>query len=248
MKTIGIIPARFASTRFPGKPLIDIAGKSMIQRVYERVLLSSKLTNVAVATDDDRIANHVKSFGGNVVITSASHQSGTDRCAEAAKSFPDADIIINIQGDEPFIQPEQIDLLIACFENDDVKIATLIKKITDQKDLFNSNTPKVTIDKHHRALYFSRNTIPFQRDVSEEQWLNKHDYFKHIGIYGFRKEALQQLTLLPVSTLEKAEALEQLRWLENGYPIQTAETLHESYGIDHPEDVTRALDRFKDLL
>jgi len=248
METIGIIPARFASSRFPGKPLADISGKSMIQRVYERTLLSRMLTATVVATDDDRIAEHVRSFGGQVVITSSAHQSGTDRCAEAATHFPDAEIIINIQGDEPFIQPEQIDLLVSCFQQDNVKIATLVKKITDQNELFNTNTPKVTVDKFFKALYFSRNTIPFQRDIPEDEWLVTGKYFKHIGLYGFRKETLQELTLLPVSKLEKAEALEQLRWLENGYTIQTAETNYESYGIDMPEDIIHALKKFQHLL
>lgn len=248
MNIIGIIPARFASSRFPGKPLADIAGKSMIQRVYERCLLSNSLSSSVVATDDDRIADHVKSFGGNVILTSSSHQSGTDRCAEAANHFQKADIVINIQGDEPFIQPEQIDLLAACFKTDGTEIATLVKKIDNYKDLLNTNTPKVVIDKSGKALYFSRNTVPFQRDVPENEWLKNQDYFKHIGIYGFRVKTLQQLTLLPASALEKSEALEQLRWLENGYSIQTAETNYQSYGIDSPEDITRALEEFKDLL
>jgi len=248
MRIIGIIPARYASSRFPGKPLADIGGKSMVQRVYERTLLSKSLSSVVVATDDNRIVEHVKAFGGNVVITSSNHQSGTDRCAEAATHFSDAETIINIQGDEPFIQPEQIDLLAACFEKKETEIATLIKRISDYTDLFNSNTPKVTIDKNFRALYFSRSTIPFQRDVPESELLNKHDYFKHIGIYGFRKKTLEKLTLLPVSRLEQAEALEQLRWMENGYKIQTAETIHQSYGVDQPDDIIKILKEFKHLL
>jgi len=248
MKIIGVIPARFASSRFPGKPLVDIAGKSMIQRVYERVLLANTISSVVVATDDNRIAEHVRAFNGNVIITSANHLSGTDRCAEAATHFPDAEIIINIQGDEPFIQPEQIDLLARCFEQKETEIATLIKKITDNKDLFNVNIPKVTVNKAFKALYFSRTTIPYQRGIPETNWLENHDYFKHIGIYGFRRETLQQLTLFPVSKLEQAEALEQLRWLENGYSIQTAETIHQSHGIDHPDDITEVLKEFKHLL
>lgn len=248
MKIVGIIPARYASSRFPGKPLIDISGKSMIQRVYERSLLSSTLTTIVVATDSDRIADHVKSFGGNVVITSSSHQSGTDRCAEAATHFLDAEIIINIQGDEPFIQPEQIDLLAHCFQSESVQIATLVKRVTDKEELFNTNIPKVTVDQSFKALYFSRSTIPFQRDIPKELWLENTEYFKHIGLYGFRSRTLQELTLLPVSKLEKAEALEQLRWLENGYAIQAAETSYESYGIDVPEDIVHALKKFKHLL
>lgn len=248
MNIIGIIPARYASSRFPGKPLADIAGKSMIQRVYERCLLSNSLSYAVVATDDDRIAEHVKSFGGNVILTSSNHNSGTDRCAEAANYFPEADIIINIQGDEPFIQPEQIDLLAGCFKSEGTEIATLVKKIDSYKELVNPNTPKVVIDKTGKALYFSRNTIPFQRDIPEDEWLGNQDYFKHIGIYGFRVKTLQQLTLLPISALEKAEALEQLRWLENGYSIQTAETSYQSYGIDSPDDIIHALKEFKHLL
>jgi len=248
MDIIGIIPARYASSRFPGKPLADIAGKSMIQRVYERCLLSNSLSSVVVATDDERIMDHVRSFGGNVILTSSSHSSGTDRCAEAAGHFPDADIVINIQGDEPFIQPEQIDLLAGCFKSEDTEIATLVKKIDSYEELVNRNTPKVVIDKAGKALYFSRNTIPFQRDIPENKWLENQTYYKHIGIYGFRVKTLQQLTRLPVSSLEKAEALEQLRWLENGYSIQTAETRYPSYGIDSPEDIVQVLKNFKDLL
>src|SRR5690606_2575280 len=219
MNIIGIIPARYASSRFPGKPLADIAGKSMTQQVYERSLLSNSLSSVIVATDDDRIAEHIKSFGGNVILTSSEHNSGTDRCAEAANHFPDADIVINIQGDEPFIQPEQIDLLAGCFNSAETEIATLVKKIDSYQELFNHNTPKVVIDSKGKALYFSRNTIPFQRDVPENKWLDNQVYFKHIGIYGFKVKTLQQLTQLPISSLEKAEALEQLRWIENGYSI-----------------------------
>lgn len=248
MNIIGIIPARYASSRFPGKPLVDIAGKSMIQRVYERCLLSKSLNEAVVATDDDRIANHVQSFGGNVILTSSTHSSGTDRCAEAANHFPDADIVINIQGDEPFIQPEQIDLLAACFNTPGTEIATLVKKVDSYQELFNHNTPKVVIDSNGKALYFSRNTIPYQRDIPENEWLEKQTYFKHIGIYGFDVKTLQKLTQLPISSLEKAEALEQLRWLENGYSIQTAETSYQSYGIDSPDDITLALKEFKDFL
>jgi 3-deoxy-manno-octulosonate cytidylyltransferase (CMP-KDO synthetase) len=248
MNIIGIIPARYASSRFPGKPLADIAGKSMIQRVYERCLLSKSLSIAVVATDDDRIFDHVKSFGGNVILTSSNHNSGTDRCAEAANSFPDADIVINIQGDEPFIQPEQIDLLSACFKSENTEIATLVKRIDSYKELANTNTPKVVIDKTGKALYFSRNTIPFQRDVPENEWLENQSYFKHIGIYGFRVKTLQELTLLPISALERTEALEQLRWLENGYSIQTAETSYQSHGIDSPDDIIQALKEFKHLL
>lgn len=248
MNIAGIIPARYASSRFPGKPLADIAGKSMIQRVYERVLMAKTLTHVVVATDDQRIADHVADFGGRAMLTSPNHQSGTDRCAELAAHFEDAEIIINIQGDEPFIHSEQIDLLASCFRKKETQIATLIKKISNSNDLFNPNIPKVAVDKSLNALYFSRNPIPFQRDFSEDQWLENGEYFKHIGIYGFRKATLKELTSLPISKLEKSEALEQLRWLENGYKIQTAETVHQSHGIDHPDDIQNALREYKHLL
>src|SRR5690606_4891948 len=195
MNILGIIPARFASSRFPGKPLADISGKSMIQRVYERAMTASSLSRVVVATDDQRIASHVSDFGGLVQLTSSDHQSGTDRCAEVANHFDDAEIVINIQGDEPFIHPEQIDLLASCFQKNETQIATLIKKINDTRDLFNHNIPKVVVDSSFNALYFSRNTIPFQRDVPEDQWLEHGDYFKHIGIYGFRKATLMELTV-----------------------------------------------------
>ncbi|WP_257667987.1 3-deoxy-manno-octulosonate cytidylyltransferase [Parapedobacter tibetensis] len=240
-KTIGIIPARYASSRFPGKPLIDIAGKSMIQRVYEQVSKSQKLDRVLVATDDARIFTHVKSFGGEALMTSDTHQSGTDRCAEVIASCPGFDIAVNIQGDEPYIDPEQIDLLVACFEIADVQIATLVKKITTTEELFNTSIPKVVIDHAGSAIYFSRQTIPFQRNAPSQDWLHLHTYYKHIGIYGYRTDILAALTKLPVSSLEKAEALEQLRWLENGYRIQTAETTHETIAVDTPEDMEKVI-------
>lgn len=248
MKILATIPARYASTRFPGKPLIDIAGKTMIQRVYEQVKKATGVQTIVVATDDQRIADHIEAFGGQVVMTSESHTSGTDRCAEAASHFEDTDIVINVQGDEPFIQPEQIELLISCFQKESVNIATLVKKIDTFEDLFNHNIPKVTVTKDMRALYFSRNTIPYLRDAAQTSWLEKYRYFKHIGIYAFRAETLKQLTKLPVSSLEKAESLEQLRWLEHGYQIQTAETQFQSHGIDVPEDVDRVIELFKSSL
>jgi len=248
MNTIAIIPARYASTRFPGKPLIDIAGKSMIQRVYERASQAKSIQTVVVATDDRRIADHVQSFEGQFIMTSESHSSGTDRCAEAASHFLDADIIVNIQGDEPFIKPEQIDLLTSCFQNDSVSIATLVKKVEDAEELFNANIPKVTVTKDMKALYFSRSTIPYLRGAEQSLWFDKHVYFKHIGIYGFRRDILKKLTTLPISPLEKAESLEQLRWLEHGYQIQTAETQFQSHGIDVPEDVEKVIRLFRDSL
>lgn len=245
MKIIAVIPARFASTRFPGKPLAVIEGKSMIQRVYEQAKKVKSLSEVIIATDDKSIQKHAYSFGAKVIMTSENHLSGTDRCAEVATFFPDAEIIINIQGDEPFINPLQIEELIECFKNKETTIATLIKRITAEEELFNTNTPKVVVDKNLKALYFSRNTIPFQRNYPREQWLNHHPYYKHIGIYGFRSAILKEITSLPISSLESSESLEQLRWLENGYSIQTAITEYESFGIDHMEDIEKVLKQIK---
>ena len=237
MKILGIIPARYASTRFPGKPLVDIAGKSMIQRVYEQAKKCIHLTEVIIATDDARIYDHVIGFGGVVAMTSAGHQSGTDRCAEVALQYPQYDVIINIQGDEPFIDPEQITKLTSCFNNPDTQIATLVKKVQTETELFNTNSPKVVINKLSEAVYFSRSPLPHIRGQEQSKWLNSFAYFKHIGIYGYRADVLQQITKLPVSSLEKAESLEQLRWIENGYRIKVAETELETYAVDTPEDL-----------
>jgi 3-deoxy-manno-octulosonate cytidylyltransferase (CMP-KDO synthetase) len=239
MKVLGIIPARFASTRFPGKPLIDIQGKSMIQRVYEQALKSKSLDRVVVATDDARIAEAVSSFGGEFVMTGSTHQSGTDRCAEVSRLLPDFDIVINIQGDEPFINPKQIDLLVSCFEQADVQLATLIKEIHTEEELFNHNIPKVVTNNKQEAIYFSRHTIPFIRNAEREQWLNAHQFYKHIGIYGYTTLVLHQITKLQPSTLEIAESLEQLRWIENGYTIQTRITDLETIAIDTPDDLNK---------
>lgn len=241
MNTLGIIPARYASSRFPGKPLVDIAGKSMIRRVYEQCIKSSGLNKVIVATDDQRIFDHVKNFGGDVIITSDDHKSGTDRCDEVAKQFPEFGICINIQGDEPQIDPAQIDLLIACFQDENVLIATLAKKINTKDELFNQNTPKIILNKNSDAIYFSRTPIPFQKSHIQDNWLNYHTYFKHIGIYAYRSTILSEITKLPVSDLEQAEALEQLRWIENGYKIKVALTDKESQAIDTPEDLIKLL-------
>lgn len=237
MNIIGIIPARYASTRFPGKPLIDINGKSMIRRVYEQALKASTLKYVVVATDDDRIAVHVRDFGGNVILTANTHQSGTDRCAEVISKERSFDVAINIQGDEPYIDPGQIDLLAGCFEDKDTQIATLVKEIKDDEELFNNNSPKVLLNTEREAIYFSRATLPFLRGIPTEKWLEHHKFYKHIGIYGYRCEILKALTALPISSLEKAESLEQLRWIENGYRIKTAETLVETVAIDEPKDL-----------
>ncbi|MDB5020170.1 MAG: 3-deoxy-manno-octulosonate cytidylyltransferase [Pedobacter sp.] len=241
MKTLGIIPARYASTRFPGKPLVDINGKSMIQRVYEQASKCAKLDQVIVATDDVRIADEVIRFGGRFQYTSTTHQSGTDRCAEAAKMHPDFDIIINIQGDEPFIDPEQIDLLISCFDDPQVQLATLIKEIYSEAELFNQNQPKVVVNAMQQAIYFSRETIPFLRGLDKTSWLKAHQFYKHIGIYGYSRAALLEITRLAPSLLEKAESLEQLRWIENGFKIHTAVTSIETLAIDTPEDLKKIL-------
>jgi 3-deoxy-manno-octulosonate cytidylyltransferase (CMP-KDO synthetase) len=237
MNILGIIPARYASSRFPGKPLVDIAGKSMIQRVYEQAAKCADLTDVMVATDDDRIFNHVIQFGGKAVMTGDQHQSGTDRCAEVAAVHTDYDVIINIQGDEPYIEPEQISKLAACFTAPDVQIATLIKRIKNEQELHNPNSPKVVVNKLNEAIYFSRSALPHIRGEEPENWLEFYTYYKHIGIYAYRADVLQQITKLEVSSLEKAEALEQLRWIENGYRIKVAETEFETYAVDTPADL-----------
>lgn len=241
MNVIGVIPARYESSRFPGKPLVDIDGKSMIQRVYEQCLKSTSLSKLIVATDDQRIADHVKLFGGNVTLTSNKHQSGTDRCAEVADKYPEFDILINIQGDEPMINPNQIDLLCKCFENPQASIATLVKKISSNEELFNENTPKVILNKNNEAILFSRTAIPFLRGKARENWIDHYTFYKHIGIYGFKTQTLKNLSDLPLSALESAEALEQLRWIENGYRIQAAITDDESQAIDTPEDLEKLL-------
>lgn len=239
MKILGIIPARYASSRFPGKPLVDIGGKTMIQRVYEQAKKCRSLSEVIVATDDDRIFNHVNGFGGVAVMTGANHQSGTDRCAEVARLHPGYDVIINIQGDEPFIDPEQITKLTNCFNDANTQLATLVKRILTEQELHNANSPKVVINKLSEAIYFSRATLPHIRGQEPENWLEFHTFFKHIGIYGYRADVLQEVTKLPVSPLEKAESLEQLRWIDNGYRIKVAETELETHAVDVPEDLEK---------
>lgn len=239
MKILGIIPARYASTRFPGKPLVDIAGKTMIQRVYEQAKKCTQLSDIIVATDDERIYNHVIAFGGKAVMTSPDHQSGTDRCAEVTQIHPTYEVIVNIQGDEPYIDPEQIKKLISCFNDSATQIATLIKKVLTDDELNNTNSPKVIINKHSEAIYFSRSPLPHIRGQEPQNWLQHFTYFKHIGIYGYRADILQQITKLSISSLEKAESLEQLRWIENGYKIKVAETELETYAIDTPEDLEK---------
>lgn len=242
MKFIGIIPARYASTRFPAKPLALLGGKTVIQRVYEQV--AGILDEAYVATDDERIEAAVKTFGGKVVMTSVNHKSGTDRCYEAFTKVGEGyDVIVNIQGDEPFIQPSQLEAIKACFDDDKTQIATLVKPFTptDGFDaLENVNSPKVVVDKQMNALYFSRSIIPYQRNADKCEWLQGHTYYKHIGLYAYRAEVLKEITSLPQSSLEKAESLEQLRWLENGYTIKVGITDVETIGIDTPEDLERA--------
>ena len=242
MKVIAVIPARYASTRFPGKPLVDINGKSMIMRVYEQVLKSNLISEAIVATDDERIFNHVESSGGKVVLTAANHISGTDRCAEVQRGLKDKyDVILNVQGDEPFIDPNQIDELISCFNDEKCQIATLVKSIKDAQLLFDENKVKAVLDNSNYALYFSRQAIPFQKNSSPEKWINNFDYLLHIGLYGFRWNVLQDLSQLNPGRLEKSESLEQLRWLENGYKIKAAHTKYESVGIDTPDDLLRVI-------
>ena len=243
IRFVAIIPARYASTRFPGKPLVDMGGKTMIQRVYEQV--SRVLADVYVATDDLRIFDTVVAFGGKAIMTSDQHRSGTDRCQEAFTKLDEYfDVVINVQGDEPFIQPEQITELQKCFDDNETQIATLARKIseTDGLDtLYNPNIPKLVLNKNNEALYFSRSVIPFNRGTEPQNWLTAHSYLKHIGIYAYRAEVLHEITRLEQSALELAESLEQLRWLENGYKIKVGFTDAESMGIDTPEDLVKAI-------
>jgi len=247
MKFIAIIPSRYSSTRFPGKPLADMSGKPMIQRVYEQV--KKAIGDVWVATDDSRIFDTVIAFGGNAVMTSSDHHSGTDRVREAYSIIGESfDVIINVQGDEPFIQPEQIEALKNCFDGKDVELATLVKPFRKEDGfdtLFNPNSPKVIINKRNEAIYFSRSIIPYIRDVHHSEWLNNHTFFKHIGMYAYRTDILKEITQIPQSSLEKAESLEQLRWIENGYRIRVGYTDVETIGIDTPEDMEKALEFLK---
>ncbi|MFA6813850.1 MAG: 3-deoxy-manno-octulosonate cytidylyltransferase [Bacteroidaceae bacterium] len=244
MKFLGIIPARYASTRFPGKPLAMLGGKTVIERVYRQV--HDILDDTYVATDDERIEKAVKAFGGKVVMTSTHHKSGSDRCYEACtKIGGDFDVVVNIQGDEPFIQHSQLITLKTCFDDKSTQIATLVKPFNSNTPfelLENINTPKVVIDKHHNALYFSRSIIPFTRNADKSDWLSGHVYFKHIGLYAYRKDVLKEITALPQSPLELTESLEQLRWLENGYKIKVGISEVETIGIDTPDDLKRAED------
>ena len=245
MAALGIIPARYASTRLPGKPLVDLGGQSMIQRVV-RQAQQANLARVVVATDDQRILDHVQGFGGEAVLTRADHPSGTDRVWEAFEQLgqPKVSCIVNIQGDEPFIHPEQINALVELFaQKPTPAIATLIKPVLTEDELFSPHLPKVVVNQFGRAMYFSRHPLPYQRQYPSHEWLANHRYYRHLGLYAYDPETLGQLTLLPPSPLELAESLEQLRWLEAEYPIQTAITELDAFGIDTPEDVVRACQR-----
>lgn len=237
MKIVAIIPARYASTRFPGKPLVEIKGKAMVQRVYEQAL-KSEVDKVVVATDDQRIVDCIKSFGGNVIMTSVEHPNGTCRCEEVLSELGEQfDAVVNVQGDEPFIDPSQINQVVKLLKSK-AQIATLVKAIGDEKTLFDTNKPKVVLSEEGRALYFSRQVVPFIRDVKQSEWLSNNTFYKHIGIYGYQSEVLNELVTLKPGKLEELEKLEQLRWLENGYQIMVAETTLETIGIDTPEDLS----------
>ena len=242
MKFIAIIPARYASTRFPGKPLALLGGKPVIRRVYEQV--AGVLDDAVVATDDRRIYDAVLAFGGKAEMTSTEHRSGTDRCWEAScKQGKTYDVVVNVQGDEPFIRPAQLEALKRCFDDPETQIATLVKPFAEKdglEALENPNSPKVVLDSRSRALCFSRSVIPYLRGVDRSEWLRRHTYYKHIGIYAFRTGVLREVTALPQSPLELAESLEQLRWLENGYRIGVGITDFDTVGIDTPEDLERA--------
>jgi len=242
MEIVAIIPSRYGSTRFPGKPLIDIKGKTMINRVYEQTKIA--VDKVFVATDDRRIFDHVVSFGGAAIMTSTSHKSGTDRCAEAAEKISNQtnssiDVVINIQGDEPFIKPAQIKELCDEFNEESIQLATLAKQFKKNEEIFDPNKPKVILNKYNEAIYFSRSPIPYMQNVPDDKWIEHHDFFKHVGLYGYRYNTLQEITRLPGGILEKAESLEQNRWIENGYKIKVALTNEENIAVDTPKDLEK---------
>jgi 3-deoxy-manno-octulosonate cytidylyltransferase (CMP-KDO synthetase) len=242
MKSIlGIIPARYASSRFPGKPLIEILGKSMIQRVYEQTKKSNLLADVIVATDDERVFKHVESFGGKVVYTEESHPSGTDRCFEALQNYgANFDYVINIQGDEPFIDPSQINLLCEVCDGK-TELATLMIEVDSHDVLFDTGEVKITLNSHNEALYFSRMVIPFIKGKAQEEWHLYHTYYRHVGMYAYRNDVLNQITKLKTSSLENAESLEQLRWLENGFKVKCVTTHFDSHCIDTPDDIEKVI-------
>jgi len=246
-----IIPARYASSRFPGKPLVNIRGKSMVQRVYEQSVKSVDI--VYVATDDTRIYDEVQKFGGKAIMTSSEHRSGTDRCAEAVgkimnETGKSIDIVVNVQVDEPFIKPEQIDILKTSFDDKSVNIATLVRRTIHGEDIFNPNQPKVVLDSRWDAIYFSRAAIPYIRDYETSEWSKRHVFFKHVGLYAYRSDVLLKITGLSRSSLEIAESLEQNRWIENGFRIRCVLTEWESIGIDTPDDLQRAVSLFDQFI
>lgn len=246
MKFIGIIPARYASTRFPGKPLALLGGKPVIQHVYEKV--AESLKTAYVATDDERIYDTVKAFGGNVVMTRKDHKSGTDRIEEAIEKIGgEWDVVVNVQGDEPFVDKSQLDTICHCFDDATTQIATLGKPFTSMEAVNNPNSPKIVVDNQGFAMYFSRSVIPFVRGKEPSEWLQHYPFLKHLGIYAYRKEVLKEVTQLPQSSLEIAESLEQLRWLQNGYKIKVGTTDIETVGIDTPEDLQRAEEFLKHI-
>jgi 3-deoxy-manno-octulosonate cytidylyltransferase (CMP-KDO synthetase) len=245
MKVLGVIPARFASSRFPGKPLIVINGLPMVVRVYNQVM-KSKVDEVIVATDSSLIVKTLEEYNIPYMLTSEDHISGTDRCFEVASKTQNFDILINIQGDEPYILPEQINLLIDTFANKNVQIATLAKKIETIDALENPNTVKVVKAKNGKAMYFSRQALPYNRGLEITEWLEYYTYFKHIGIYGFSKEIIPKIQKLPVSDLEETESLEQLRWLDNGFDIYVSETEFETQSVDNPEDLNHFNNKYLD--
>ncbi|WP_449028022.1 3-deoxy-manno-octulosonate cytidylyltransferase [Prevotella jejuni] len=246
MKFIGIIPARYSSSRFPGKPLAILGGKPVIEHVYRQV--SSVMEDVFVATDDQRIYDAVEAFGGKAIMTRSDHKSGTDRICEALEKVGGSfDVVINIQGDEPFIQKSQLETVMQCFDDPRTQIATLGKPFESMEAVENPNSPKIVLDNDGYALYFSRSVIPFVRGKEHEEWLSHFPYLKHIGLYAYRTEVLREVSKLPQSTLELAESLEQLRWLQNGYKIKVGLTDVETIGIDTPEDLQRAEEKMANL-
>lgn len=250
MKVLGIIPARYASTRFPGKPLALIGGKPMIQHVYERVCMSKAADEAVVATDDERIVSCVQSFGGKVMMTLSSHRSGTDRCGEVLQQLGSQaaqyDVVINVQGDEPFVDDSQLRTLVDVFRQDaGAQIATLRKAITDEATLLSPNAVKVVCDLRNRALYFSRQPIPYMRGYAPAEWLRQGKYYKHVGIYAFRRAVLEQLVTLSSTSLERSESLEQLRWLDNGFPIEVRDTAVENASVDTPEDLQKLINKLR---
>ena len=247
MKFIGIIPARYASTRFPGKPLALLGGKPVIQHVYEKV--AAVLEAAYVATDDERIYDVVKSFGGQVVMTRTDHKSGTDRIEEAIEKLGGKwDVVVNVQGDEPFVAKSQLDTICHCFDDPTTQIATLGKPFESMEAVQNPNSPKIVVDNMGFAMYFSRSVIPYVRGKEKSSWLTHYPFLKHLGIYAYRKDVLRQVTQLPQSSLEIAESLEQLRWLQNGFKIKVGTTDVETVGIDTPQDLERAEEFLKTQL